>query len=133
MQFDRFVALALIDPHHMIEKKKTDGSRATQTNKLMQESSPWKLVKTDSITPAQQILLDEIIYVCVESLRICGILLQPFMQSKSKHLLDLLGVDPNERMFSHTMARSDLNYGTPAVDIGRGTDSVLFPPLRSDF
>lgn len=55
------------------------------------------------------------------------------MPYKSKHLLDLLGVDPDDRMFSNARARSDPNYGTPTVDVGKGYDGVLFPPLRSNF
>ena len=98
----------------------------------MQDSSPWNLVKEDA-TAAQKEGLDEVIYACIESLRICGILLQPYMPSKMKHLLDLLGVDPNARMFINATARSDLNYGTPAVDVGKGHVGVLFPMLRSDF
>ncbi|MCJ1266714.1 methionyl-tRNA synthetase [Lobaria immixta] len=102
------------------------------TNRFMQDSSPWELVHEDA-TAAQKKQLDEVIYACVESLRICGILLQPYMPSKMKHLLDLLGVDPSERMFSNATAHSDLNYGTSTVDVGKGHVGVLFPPLRSDF
>lgn len=99
----------------------------------MEESSPWDLANKDGTTATHQRQLDEVMYVCAESLRICGILLQPYMPSKSKHLLDLLGVDPNERMFSNTTACSDLKYGTPTVDVGKGHVGVLFPSLRSDF
>ena len=76
---------------------------------------------------------DEVIYAGVESLRICGILLQPYMPSRTKHLLDLLGVDPNARMFRNATVHSDTEYGTPTVDVGKGYEGLLFPPLRSDF
>ena len=99
----------------------------------MQLASPWDIVKGKVITATEQKQMDEIIYACAESLRICGILLQPYMPSRRQHLLDLLGVDPNARMFSNATARSDLNYGTPTVDVGRGYEGLPFPPLRSDF
>ncbi|MCJ1424355.1 methionyl-tRNA synthetase, partial [Sticta canariensis] len=95
-------------------------SKLRSTNRFMQDSTPWHIVKGQNITATKQRQLDEIIYACAESLRICGILLQPYMPSKTKHLLDLLGVDPNARMFSNATAHSDLNYGTPTVDVGSG-------------
>ncbi len=95
----------------------------------MQDSAPWDL---SNGAAEQQDELDRIVYLCSESLRICGILLQPYMPSKMKHLLDLLGVDPTARLFMNAI-RPDYEYGTPIVDVGRGTEGVVFPPLRSHF
>lgn len=101
-----------------------------QTNQYMQYCEPWIL--TSSKDPESIAELDSIIYTCAEALRVCGILLQPFMPSKMSRLLDILGVRPEARGFSNASLGSDADYGTPSVKLGRGHARVLFPPLRSD-
>ena len=91
----------------------------------MQDAAPWDV--------QDQRELDATIYLCAESLRICGILLQPYMPSKMKQLLDQLGVDPEKRMFENAEFGSDRTFGTPLIPPGRGHEGVLFPPLRSMF
>ena len=93
----------------------------------MQLTSPWHLVKENPEEPNPE--LDSIIFQCAESLRVVGILLQPFMPSKMKQLLDLLGVNPQARSFQHA-TRPDIDYGEPRTNIGRGLKGVLFPHLR---
>jgi len=72
----------------------------------------------------------QIIFLCAESLRICGILLQPFMPSKMAQLLDMLGVAENARMYQNAEFGSDHDFGQ-AVDESQKT--VLFPRLSSYF
>ena len=76
--------------------------------------------------------MHSIVYLCVESLRICGILLQPYMPGTISKLLDMLGVAEEARKYENTLLGSDLCYGTSKIELGRGTKGVLFPPLRSD-
>lgn len=73
-----------------------------------------------------------IIYYAAEALRICGILLQPFMPSKMERLLDMLGVDETRRDYDHAKLGRDLNYGIPKADLGKTPDTSLFPPLTSE-
>ena len=61
-----------------------------------------------------------------------GILLQPYMPSKSAELLDMLGVAESRRMFDDARLRADYNYGVPKVPIGRDSWDALFPPLPID-
>lgn len=61
-----------------------------------------------------------------------GILLQPYMPNKAKTMLDQLGVHPDKRSFQYCQPDADLDYGTPMVDVGKGKNDVLFPPLTSD-
>lgn len=49
-----------------------------------------------------------------------------------KHLLDLMGVDEGRRMFKDAVVGADREYGVPMVDIGKGREGVVFPPLDSD-
>ncbi len=73
-----------------------------------------------------------IIYYAAESLRICGILLQPFMPSKMERLLDMLGVNKLSRTYDHTKLGNDSKYGVPKTELGKGADESLFPPLTSE-
>lgn len=58
----------------------------------------------------------------VETLRICGILLQPFMPEKAKSLLDALSTEPEER------ALADAGLGK--AESGEVLhDVVLFAPI----
>lgn len=92
----------------------------------MQFSAPWNLCE-----PEKQEQLDSVIYLCVESLRICGILLQPYMPAKMKQLLDMLGVAEDARMYANAELGKDQDYGEPEYKVGK--TEVLFPPLSSHF
>ena len=94
-------------------------------NSYLQVAAPWGVNDKKK--------LDGIIYLCAESLRICGILLQPYMPSKMEQLLDQLGVAPSRRTFQDVEFGSDKTYGTPLTPVGRGHQGVLFPALRSIF
>lgn len=81
-------------------------------------TEPWK-------SPNPQ----RVLYNVAESLRISGILLQPFMPGKSHDLLEMLRVDtsdPSKREFAATTYGSDADYGE---DVQRG---ILFPPLLTE-
>lgn len=99
-----------------------------QTNSYIQTSAPWDLAQ-----PKQQAELDRIIYLCAESTRICGILLQPYMPTKMKQLLDMLGVSDDARLVANATLGADSYYGSPSSSLERGTQGVLFPPLSSHF
>ncbi|KAI9750566.1 MAG: Mevalonate kinase [Chaenotheca gracillima] len=101
------------------------------TNRYLQSSTPWDLVKSESSLDKARI--DVIIYHCAETLRICGILLQPYMPNKASELLDMLGVAAENRSFSSALFNGDSQYGNSKVDLGKGHRGTLFPPLDSDF
>lgn len=66
----------------------------------MTETAPWAKSTPVSVTLNVQTLI-------LECLRICGILLQPFMPSKSSMLLDALGVATEQR----TLGVAELGQG----------------------
>lgn len=104
------------------------------TNSYLHQATPWSLAKelAEVPNPKLQPELDKIIFLAAESLRIAGILLQPYMPNKASRLLDMLGVDENSRTFAHARSGRDSEYGTSKVPLGKGTQGVLFPPLTSD-
>ena len=93
----------------------------------MQATKPWGLV---GIKEAEG-ELNSTIYLCAETLRICGILLQPYMPEKTMTMLDILGVSEDARKFENAILGSDMMYGKPMISLGEEYRGVLFPPLRS--
>jgi methionyl-tRNA synthetase len=67
-----------------------------------------------------------VLYNVAESMRITGILLQPFMPTKAKEILDVFRVDSSKRKLSDATYGSDADYGE---DIEK---KIIFPPLVSE-
>ncbi|KAH8598116.1 tRNA synthetases class I (M)-domain-containing protein [Bisporella sp. PMI_857] len=97
-----------------------------ETNKYLSTNEPWNLAKAGKSNSSE---LQNIIYHCAESLRIIGILLQPFMPSKAAKMLDILGVDPKMRTYEMAVLGADTKYGVPLVPLGNSAWDALFPPL----
>ncbi|TKA27745.1 hypothetical protein B0A50_04846 [Salinomyces thailandicus] len=77
--------------------------------------------------------IDRTIYMGAETLRLAGIMLQAFIPTSAKRLLDMLGVDEGKRGWEWCEVGKDDGYGVPSVELGRGHQGVLFPSLTSDF
>lgn len=93
-------------------------------------SSPWsKILPFGPGEPGEEV--DKIVFLAAESLRMIGILLQPYMPNKAKMLLDQLGVNESRRTFEYCKPSSDLDYGVPMMDLGAKHVGALFPPLAS--
>ncbi|KAI1174009.1 tRNA synthetases class I (M)-domain-containing protein [Nemania sp. FL0916] len=95
-----------------------------ETNRFFSEMEPWATSKNGDLTTTQQT-----VFLTTESLRIVGILLQPFMPEKAPELLDRLGVEPDKRSFQDATLYTDTSYGTPLVPLGTGATNSLFPQL----
>lgn len=105
-------------------------AQINQTNKYLQVTSPWTM-GADTNGEAD-VRVKVIVYLSAEALRVSGILLQPFMPDKAALLLDMLGVARDRRGFRSASFGADDSYGASFVDLGKGHQNVLFPPLRSD-
>ncbi|KAI9834825.1 MAG: hypothetical protein M1819_002733 [Sarea resinae] len=101
-----------------------------ETNKYFQSAAPWKLVKSES--DLDRATIDTSIYLCTEAIRVCGILLQPYIPNKAGRLLDMLGVEQDARSFASAQFGADAGYGVSRIALGKGIEGVLFPPLLSD-
>ena len=74
--------------------------------------------------------VDRTILVAAESLRVAGILLQPFIPGKAAEMLDRLGVNPHRRTLADARFGADLTYGVSTYAPEPGTKDIgLFPPL----
>lgn len=66
-----------------------------------------------------------------ETLRISGILLQPFMPTKSAELLDRLGVSDTQRRWEDCVFPDEVDVGALVQGLKSGKrPGHLFPPLK---
>lgn len=95
-------------------------------NGYVTEMAPWKLVKTDKER------LGTVLYVTMEGLRICVMLLQPVLPAKAKEILDAMGVPEEVRT---DMKHFGFGVIAPGTKIGGLTEgAVIFQkvaPLAS--
>ena len=66
-----------------------------EANRYVDAQAPWTLRKTD---PAR---MASVLYALMETLRLVGLVLQPFMPTSIARLLDLLAVGPDARTYAH--------------------------------
>ncbi|KAI0157561.1 tRNA synthetases class I (M)-domain-containing protein [Xylariaceae sp. FL1272] len=95
-----------------------------QTNKFFSDAEPWAKSKKGDVET-----VDQTIFFTAESLRIVGILLQPFIPEKAAELLDRLGVSPERRSMQDAVLFADSTYGTPLIELGQGASTSIFPPM----
>ncbi|XP_053371368.1 methionine--tRNA ligase, mitochondrial [Clarias gariepinus] len=70
------------------------------TNSFVQRHAPWKLDRTDA---KDKLWHDTILHVCMECLRIYGILLQPAVPAVADKILSRIGVRSDERSWNNTL------------------------------
>lgn len=90
--------------------------------------APWTIARDEN----KKRELNLRIYHAAESIRIAGILLQPFIPAKAAQMLDRLGVAPERRTFAHARLGADFEYGfdgAPINDPAWREWRVVFPPL----
>lgn len=66
-------------------------------NGLVHQHEVWNLAKTDR--ESDRLHLKSVIHLALETLRVCGILLQPVIPTLSERLLNRLGIPKNRRSF----------------------------------
>ncbi len=76
-------------------------------NRYFAGEEPWAKRKTDLAR------FETILAVTLETLRLVGLMTQPFMPVASAKLLDLLSVDPTCRDFTFMNAQAHIEAGTP--------------------
>ena len=86
----------------------------------MQHAAPWAI--------SDRSHLENVIFICADSIRVCGILLQPFMPSKMETLLDMLAVAKQSRTFKYARLGADRSFGQPVPGQAKQQPN-LFPAL----
>ncbi|KAI9447870.1 tRNA synthetases class I (M)-domain-containing protein [Lactarius indigo] len=92
-------SLAAVVDNHLEELRIAEALEAIiaqlkAANTMMNATEPWA-----KDTP--QALIGEVYALSLETLRICGILLQPFTPAKAGMLLDAMSISPSERSLQH--------------------------------
>lgn len=100
-----------------------------ETNKYLHISEPWVRAKKEEDRETEQKRVERTIYYAAESIRITGILLQPYMPGKASQLLDMIGVEKARRNFQDAQLGADEAYGEANAPVGKGAWDALFPPL----
>ncbi|KAK4542037.1 hypothetical protein LTR36_007068 [Oleoguttula mirabilis] len=159
--YGRIRALPAQVERHMVELHPNRALQAIMrgvydANGYLQITSPWTLVTKlqfimadttgqelhalshsppgNSQTPEDiEAEIDRAVYLSAETLRLVGIMLQPFIPGSAARLLDMLGVAEGRRGWEWCVMGKDEGYGVPMVELGRGEEGVLFPRLSSAF
>lgn len=95
-------------------------ARLRESNLLVQDYKPWELVKSNKDEDISK--LQRMIFLVYESLRICGILLQPIVPVVSANLLDKLEIKQTERTYE--FAKMDY-VRDKAKSISSNTDVIF--------
>lgn len=95
-------------------------------NNFFETTKPWMLAKQ----PEAFDRLDTVLFVTLETLRICGIILQPIVPELSSQLLDKLRVPPDQRMWTNTLQPRWKSYTTEECDLCPNTNAILFQRIR---
>ena len=85
-------------------------------NQFIDKMQPWNTVKTDKHETAKTLS------IIIESIRLIGIILQPFIPDSSNKILDMLNIDVKKRTFKF--------YGKEncmAIDTTLNNPEQLFP------
>jgi len=92
--------------------------RVRRLNRYVEEQAPWALAKD----PEQAERLATVLRSLAEGLRVCTVLLHPYMPASTKTLLDALGAEGDDRF-----ALSEARFGSGAAGAVVSAIPPLFP------
>ncbi len=92
----------------------------SRTNKYIDETTPWVLAKDEANKPR----LATVLYNLLESVRICAVLLTPFMPSTAQKIFDQIGADS-----SITTYESAAEFGLLPTNVAVHKNDCLFPRI----
>jgi len=92
----------------------------SRANKYIDETTPWVLAKEES----SKARLAAVLYNLLETIRICTILLQPFMPESSTAIFAQIGV-----MEEHTNYDSAVTFGSLPKTVTVNKGDIIFPRL----
>lgn len=88
----------------------------------MEVLKPWELKKN----PNETLKLDTVLHITLETLRVCGIILQPVIPELSKTILDKLSVDVSKRTWDDTEhLLNEKSTNTADVNLGTGSANIF--------
>ena len=106
-----------MDTYHVADAVESVFSALRRANKYIDETSPWVLAKNEDDRPR----LASVIYNLLETIRLCGALLAPFMPGTADSIAAQIGCD--DRSYE---------YGALAAGTALGESSPLFARIDED-
>ena len=92
----------------------------SRTNKYIDETAPWALGKDES----KKARLASVLYNLLESLRVCGALLSPFMPQSAERIAEQIGASKEDMSYE-----SAGRYGVLPADVTVHKGATLFPRI----
>ena len=92
----------------------------SRTNKYIDETAPWALGKDES----KKARLASVLYNLLESLRVCGALLSPFMPQSAERIAEQIGASKEEMSYE-----SAGRYGVLPAGVTVHKGATLFPRI----
>ena len=89
-----------------------------RANKYVDETQPWVLAKNES----DRDRLEQVIYNLIDTIRVCAILLQPFIPNTTNKIFDLIGVSDtsfnniNDKINSYNVKESEILFKRIEID-----------------
>ncbi|NCC67576.1 MAG: methionine--tRNA ligase, partial [Clostridia bacterium] len=95
----------------------------SRANKYIDETAPWVLAKDES----KRARLATVMYNLLETVRICTVLLQPFMSESCARIFDQIGASETERTWDSAKA-----FGALPATVAVKKGETLFPRIDMD-
>ena len=92
----------------------------SQLNQYIDKMEPWSTIKINKVKTA------ETLSILIESIRLIGIILQPFIPEAAKKILDILNIDNNSRSFKFYNMKYAMKKSHPLNDA-----QPLFPRFNA--
>jgi len=92
----------------------------SRANKYIDETTPWILAKEESNKPR----LAAVLYNLLETIRICSVLLTPFMPESCEKIFEQIGANENLRTFDSTGV-----FGALPKNVTVTKGNIIFPRL----
>ena len=90
-------------------------------NKYVQDAQPWTLGAGDARQAARR---NTVMYIVLEALRMCAIMLQPIVPSACATLLDRIGVHADKRLWAHLELPIAFEFETSEASVARSSCSA---------
>ena len=115
--------IRLMDAYRTADTAQTIMELAHRCNKYIDETSPWVLAKSED----DRNRLNDVLYNLIESIRMLGVMLKPFMPSTSENILRQIGVQESLK----TMDSITTDFGA-ADNYSVGTPQPLFARIDTE-
>ena len=117
---------AAMDTYHIADAVEAVFNALRRANKYIDETAPWVLAKNEADKPR----LASVIYNLLETIRLCGTLLAPFMPGTAKSIAEQINCDDQSYEYGALKARTVLGEASPLF--ARIDEQKFFAELEAE-